>query len=245
MIETRRFDDEAAWIGAVLADAAGAVQEAEAEGRRAVLCLAGGRTPEPAYRAVAAWLAARARGPGRPARPVLLVPGDERLEPRGPSDLNDTMLRRAFAPALDLGAAELAAWNVSAGERAAVAAMAALVASIASGLPSAAPLFDRCYLGLGADGHVAGVFPGSPAARRAGSRSAPIAVAGTAPEEPRARVSLSLPTLASTRGTRFIVRAAGKEDALRRLASGDPACPAVAAAAEGALAFVLARQARP
>lgn len=237
MIETRRFDDESAWIEAILADAAAAVLGVEADGRRATLCLAGGRTPEPAYRAIAAWLAAGTR---RGGRPVLLVPGDERLEPRGPYDLNDTMLRRAFAPALGSGAAELAAWDVADGSRSAMDRMTAVVESIAAGLPPSTPLFDRCYLGLGSDGHAAGVFPGSAAFRSAASRSAAVAVACLAPEEPRARVSLTLPTLASTRGTRFIVRAAGKEDALRRLAAGDPSCPAVVAAAPGAVAFVLA-----
>lgn len=233
MIAIRRFDEEAAWIAALIDDMLGAVLSAESENRRAVLCLAGGSTPGPVYTAAAAALAAR---PALRAGPVALVIGDERAEPRSPSERNETMIRGAFSAAVGAGAAEIAGWRLEGGPDGAVAAMAAALRRLRAGRPAGSPTFDRCYLGLGADGHTAGVFPGTSAAL-----SSAVAVACLAPEEPRARVSLSLPSLASARGTRFIVRAAGKESALRRLAAGDPGCPAVAAAAPDAVAFVLGR----
>jgi len=233
MIAIRRFDEEAAWIAALIDDMLGAVLSAESENRRAVICLAGGSTPRPVYTAASAALAA---SPALRAGPVALVIGDERAEPRSPSERNETMIRAAFSAAVGAGAAEIVGWSLEGGPDGAVAAMAAAMRRLRAARPVGSPSFDRCYLGLGADGHTAGVFPGTPAAL-----SSAVAVACLALEEPRARVSLSLPTLASTRGTRFIVRAAGKEGALRRLAAGDPGCPAVAAAAPDAVAFVLGR----
>jgi len=140
------------------------------------------------------------------------------------------MIRDAFSAALGAGAVEILGWSLESSPAAALERMAE-----ALGRPRAggAPLFDACYLGLGADGHTAGVFPG-----QAAIAATSVAVECLAPAEPRERVSLSLPTLASARRTRFIIRAAGKEDALRRLVAGDRSCPAVLAAAIDAVAFV-------
>jgi 6-phosphogluconolactonase len=96
-------------------------------------------------------------------------------------------------------------------------------------------LFDICYLGLGADGHTAGLFPGMPGLTDEG-----LCVRGLAPTPPRQRVSLGFPALRSARQTRFLVSATGKKAALDRLRAGDSSCPAVMAATPGTVAFVLA-----
>jgi len=198
------------WIDALAADLVRAL-DGVAEPR---LCLAGGTTPEPFYEAAARVLAGRGDG-----APAYLVVGDERLGAIGPSERNATMIRRAFAPALESGRARLVAWGTTGDTGSMRLAMEARLADLRR--PDR-PLFDLCYLGLGADGHAAGLFTGADAAE-AGS-----VVLTTAPARPRARVSLSAAVIRNTAATRFVVRRRGKEAALERLLAGDPSCPAVA-----------------
>jgi 6-phosphogluconolactonase len=232
MIALRGFDDAGAWTRAVVEDFIDALESAYTAGRSPLFCLAGGTTPTPAYRAISAALVARPASPHGPAR---LVVGDERSSPRSPGDRNESMIRDAFSAALAAGAVEIVGWSVESGRAAAIERMTEFVERLrnAPGVLPGEPLFDACYLGLGPDGHTAGIFTGQTTVA-----GATVAVACLAPSEPRERVSLSLSTLASTRRTRFIVRSAGKEDALRRLAGGDRSSPAVLAAAESAIAFV-------
>jgi len=229
MIVVRHFSDEETWLRAILDDFSKTLETAISQGRGPVFCLAGGTTPEPAYRAMARILANAAPTFSEPA---ILVAGDERSRPRTPADLNETMLRRAFSPALDAGAALLAGWQPLTSQAAALERMAAFFERLRA--RRGAPLFDACYLGLGADGHTAGLFPGSPALTAEGV-TAPCA----APVEPSDRVTLTLRALQSARTTRYLVRSSGKEAALGRLQNGDPTCVAVAAAVSDALAFVL------
>ena len=232
MVEIRRFTNEDAWIEAIVADFTMAVGAAALEGRRPVFCLAGGSTPAPAYRAMAAALTERVPSMLWPA---MLVVGDERLRPRQPGERNETMIRGAFSLAIEAGAAELLGWAIEKGEREAIDRMTADYARLGQGGGTAAGgrVFDACYLGLGADRHCAGLFPGS------GAAATGTATAGVAPSEPRERVSLTAATLASSRRTRYLLRLAGKEAALLRLASGDATSPAVLAASADAKAFVL------
>ncbi|PKL09070.1 MAG: hypothetical protein CVV51_05710 [Spirochaetae bacterium HGW-Spirochaetae-7] len=232
MVKIVRFADEVAWLEAIVADFTLAVDAAARQARRPVFCLAGGSTPAPAYRAMAAVLARRAPSPCGPAT---LVVGDERLEPRHRGERNETMIREAFSPAIDVGAAELVGWKTDGGEREAVDSMAAFYARLVAEARavSGSRVFDTCYLGLGADGHCAGLFPGQ------GVVADDPATVSLAPAEPRQRVTLTVSALASSLRTRYLLRSAGKEDALLRLASGDASSPAVLAASGDAMAFVL------
>jgi len=223
MVAIVRFKAEEDWIEAAVDAALGAVSEARTRGLRPTLCLAGGSTPEPVYAALARRLAALAL----PA-PIRLVVGDERLAPRSESERNATMIRRAFAPALASNAVELLAWRVELEAQACLAAMekelAALLAERAAageGSP-----FDLALLGLGSDGHTAGIFSAAAGEPPHG----PFVAATEAPTPPRARASLSLSFLAQSRATLYLVRAEGKAEAIARLEAADPACPAVVAA---------------
>ncbi len=224
MIAVARFDSMEGWASAAADAALRAVSGALLRGVRPALCLAGGSTPEPAYAELAERLVALA-----PASPVLLVVGDERLAPRSEGDRNEAMIGRAFAPALATGAAELLAWRVELGAPACLASMEgalrALVAErAASGERSP---FDLALLGLGADGHTAGVF--SVADDNAGTTDG-LVVESRAPVPPRERASLSLSCLSASRATVFLAKAEGKAAALARLAASDPTCPAARAA---------------
>lgn len=238
MIELRRYAYEDAWIKALVDDFSDALARIAggdpAAGRRPSLrlCLAGGSTPAPAYRAMAPVLSAWLDEDG--SRSALLVPGDERDLPPGSDLRNDRMIELAWESALSSGRARLLRWGHGEAEPAAMASALAAELGPSEGAAAPGPSFDLCYLGLGADGHAAGLFSGS--FQR--GEGAP-AIRTRAPAFPFERISLSPRLLGSARATRFIVRAEGKEEALGRLASADPACPAVLAAGDGAVAFIL------
>jgi 6-phosphogluconolactonase len=85
----------------------------------------------------------------------------------------------------------------------------------------APPTFDVMLLGLGADGHTASVFAGSPALT-----SVRVAVAVTAPADPPERLTLTMPVLARGRRVGVLVSGASKAAALAASLSGrDPHVP--------------------
>jgi 6-phosphogluconolactonase len=79
------------------------------------------------------------------------------------------------------------------------------------------PRLDCVLLGLGADGHTASLFPGSPALD-----SPRWVAAGSAPAEPRARLTLTLGALRAARGLVFLVAGAAKAPVLARTLADDP-----------------------
>ncbi|MBN1243814.1 MAG: 6-phosphogluconolactonase [Spirochaetales bacterium] len=211
-----RLSGERAWIEAVTADFLDACAAIPAR-RPLEAALSGGSTPEPVYRALAAL-------PVR--RPVRLRPGDERLVAPDSPDRNGAMIARAFADAAWNPAPEFRPWPEGF-DGAAVAA--AFAATLEAELPRDAaglPRFDLCWLGMGPDGHVAGLFPGDAGLSVADRSACP----ATAPAEPRWRVTLSLPAILASERIRLLVRGADKLALLKRVASGDGAAGALPAA---------------
>lgn len=87
------------------------------------------------------------------------------------------------------------------------------------------PRFDLVLLGLGADGHTASLFPGSPALEE----KERWVVAASGPIEPRLRLTLTLPVVTHAVQIYFLVAGADKADALQRALAGAPdakSCPA-------------------
>lgn len=77
------------------------------------------------------------------------------------------------------------------------------------------PAFDLAFLGLGADGHTASLFPGDPALDE--RQRLVVRVAG--PDHPR--LTLTLPVLSASKLAVFLVSGADKREALRRLLAGE------------------------
>ncbi len=197
---------------AVADDLAGALVTAVRERGRAVLCLAGGSTPLPAYRALA-------RRHDLPWSRVWIAWGDERDVPPEHEDRNERAAREALLDHVPVPEDQILAWPwVRDADPADEAdAYASTLRSIL-GDPTSAPWFDVTLLGLGSDAHTASLFPGSGATRAGGSATA------VWPEGlPTARLTLTPAALSSSRQVWFVVSGEAKREALlATLRGGDP-----------------------
>lgn len=198
---------------------AAALIEAQAEWRaatarsaaRLTVALAGGTTPRDTYRALA-------RDAHVPWSALAVLPGDERALRPAHADSNLRLLRETLVVPGALRPEQLhAPFAVDAALTAdgsvTDAECKAALARLRSWLT--APL-DLLLLGLGADGHVASLFPGSTAL----AERAPVALVDDGPSPHRRRLTLTPPALREAR--RVFVLAAGAAKA-----------PAVAAALQG------------
>lgn len=137
--------------------------------------------------------------------------GDERYVPADSGDRND---RQARLDLLDVVGADPArvhampsADGVSSGLDAAAAAYAEELERPGN------DTFDLVLLGLGPDGHVASLFPGS--SQLSVDDRATVAVSDS-PKPPPERISLTFRKLSSTREVWFLVSGEGKADAVAR-----------------------------
>jgi 6-phosphogluconolactonase len=186
--------------------------------------LAGGRTPLAGYRILAApEISSKVNW-----EKVHVFWGDERCVPEGSEDRNDeaaldAFLRKVGIPAKNIH--RVAASEPDAAERYAAELLGTFEAiPRPSGSPSSPiPRFDLILLGLGADGHTASLFPGSPALDE--KERLVVRVDG-APKPPASRVTFTLPLLNAARHVVFLVTGKDKNAALRRVLNGDPALPA-------------------
>jgi len=197
---------------AVAADLASAIVTAVRQRGRAVLCLAGGSTPLPAYRALA-------RRRDLPWSHVWIAWGDERDVPPEHADRNERAARDALLDHVGVPDDQIVPWPwVQDADPADEADAYALALRRAFGDPRSEPWFDVTLLGLGADAHTASLFPGSGATR------APGATTAVRPEgQPTARLTLTPEALSSSRQVWFVVSGEAKRDALlATLDGGDP-----------------------
>jgi 6-phosphogluconolactonase len=104
------------------------------------------------------------------------------------------------------------------------------------GAPGSPPVFDVVLLGMGADGHVASLFPGSDALEE--RRRLAVAVP---PHAGHPRVSLTLPVLNAARAVVFLVAGADKAPALARavLDEGAELLPAQRVRPDGDLVWLV------
>ena len=196
------------------------VEHIGAEPGRLALCLSGGTTPKRLYEL----LGAAPRRDRLPWAQLHCFWGDERFVPHDHPDSNfrmahDALLRHVPIPAENIHAVPT--------DRASAADAAAEYERMlkrfygAQEIDPARPLFDLTLLGLGEDGHIASLFPNSPAL--AETRQWAVPVAGQGALE---RISLTYPVLASSAFTVFLVAGERKRAALSRFLAGDPALPA-------------------
>ncbi len=184
-----------------------------APGSRATIALAGGSTPRAAYQQ----LAGRCPPWGR----VAFYFGDERCVPPDAEGSNYGMAREALLDRIPLRPDQVhRVLGELPPEEAAARAEEDLRATVA-GTPW--PVLDLVLLGMGADGHTASLFPGSPEVEEARRLAVPV----HRPQMPQPwRVSLTLPVLNAARRVLFVVGAGDKAATVRRAIEGDPSIPA-------------------
>ena len=216
-IET--FADKDSWADACAGRLAGALGEGLSEQGRAMFAGAGGSTPSPIYRRLAQadldW--------SRVA--VTLV--DERHVPETSPDSNARLMRETLltdrAAAARFIPLHHAAVTV---DRAAAMAAKALQAD--------APRLDAVLLGMGEDGHICSMFPGSPTLKTLLTTALEPAVFGVPPGRdgmapPQERISLNIPYLARARRVVLALTGAKKRAVFEAEATGDPAVQPIAA----------------
>jgi len=143
---------------------------------------------------------------------------DERWVPETSADSNAALVRRELLKDAAAAAVFIPLFNHAASAAAGAAASQRAVREL---LP-----FDAVVLGMGADGHFASLFPGSPGLDEALDPQRPPAVLAThAPVDPAERLSLNLPALAACSHLSLLVSGSGKLALLERASAGDPALP--------------------
>lgn len=204
------YEDSAVLAEAVASRLRQACASALAHRGHALLCLAGGRTPFPAYRQLAA-------SEGIDWEDVAILPGDDRCVPWDHAASNVASLRSAFAEAAGV---RIGALTTPDGDPGASLQQARTM------LSRHADTFDAVVLGMGEDAHTASLFPGArglPAALSPASREDAFLIhpEPLPPEAPYPRITLGLARLLRTRSIHLIVTGARKREVLREAMAAD------------------------
>ena len=208
---------------------AAAVEAALLQRRTAVLALAGGRTPLPAYRA----LAARWREREDAAR-IVLMPTDDRCVPHDHPCSNVGELRAIFRDTdVRIEALTVANGDEPRSERYARAVLADHPGE-----------FDAVVLGMGQDAHTASLFPGAPQLAAGldpdtGLDALRVDPDPLPPEAPFPRISLTAARLRRTRALHLAITGEAKRAVLAQACAGAASRPIAALLqAPGAAAHV-------
>jgi 6-phosphogluconolactonase len=176
---------------------------------RFVVALAGGATPRALYRRLAA-----AHRDDCPWTRVHAFLGDERFVAADDPGRNDRMAREILLDPVGVPEGQQHPFPAGGGDP--DAAARAHEAALRGFFGGARPRFDLVLLGLGADGHTASLFPGSPALRL----RARWVAATRAPVSPRVRLTLTLPAINAAARVWFLVTGGEKAEAVRRTLRG-------------------------
>lgn len=212
----------------------------EANAGRIAICLTGGSTPKRLY----ALLATKTYRDRIPWQRVHWFIGDERFVAPDDPLHNMAMARGIFldrcAPAANIH--PMPTDTAGPDESARLYERELKTFYGADRLEATRPLFDVVLLGVGPDGHVASLFPGTAAL---GEHERWAVGVGKAPVEPYVvRVTLSLPVLGSCREMLFEVAGAEKRAILTRVLGGEK-LPANLAHATGETVWLIERDALP
>ena len=215
----------AAWIAGLIA----------AKGGRFRIALTGGETPRALYRE----LGARFQG-SVDWTSVEFFWGDERFVPPEDPASNYRMARDTLLAQIPAREANIHPIPTSGDPDQAARTYEATLkrAYGADSLDPARPLFDLVLLGLGDDGHICSLLPGSPALEERQRWVVPVAHG-----RPEMRITLTYAPIQSSRVTAFLVVGEKKAEAVRAVRAGDAALPGARLQPEGELVWLLDRAA--
>ncbi|HEV7727890.1 MAG TPA: 6-phosphogluconolactonase [Modestobacter sp.] len=159
--------------------------------------------------------------------------GDERFVPADDAERNELGARRALLDPVGVPAERVHAMPASdagfAEPEDAAAWYAEQLAAAAGDQGAALPRFDVLMLGMGPEGHVASIFPESPAVQD----ERPVVAVRNCPKPPPTRVSLGFPAITSAEEVWLLVSGEGKADAVALALSGATPRQVPAAGAHG------------
>jgi 6-phosphogluconolactonase len=183
------------------------IEEVLGRRKRFSLVLSGGSTPGETY----GFLASGRRRTRIDWSRVEFFWGDERCVPTEHPESNYALVWKSLLSKVPHLPDKVHRIEVEAGAEGAAERYDALIRGAGLGA-GRAPRFDLVLLGMGADGHVASLFPGAPALEERER----LAVAVRAPAEPVERVTLTLPAINAARHVLFLVQGTVKAEAAAR-----------------------------
>lgn len=230
------LDDKAALIDRSTALTVEWIDRALAVQPTCSIALSGGSTPRPLYAALG--------DRDLPWDRLHVFWGDERYVPADHPDSNQRMAREAWLDRVPLPPENLHPMPTDGGDPAADANRYARHLQAAFGLADGEfPALDINLLGLGDDGHTASLFPHTDALA---VRDRAVAVGN---KDGQPRLTLTVPVLARSARTMFLVAGRNKRDALRQVfdpaddATLDSTYPARLVRPAGELRWLLDREA--
>ncbi len=145
--------------------------------------------------------------------------GDERFVPVDDPERNELGAQRALLDAIAVDPERvhpMPSSDAGFDEPEEAAAWYAEQLAAAAGEGAECPRFDVLLLGLGPEGHVASIFPGSPASRD----EHPVVAVRDCPKPPPTRISLGFSAINSAEEVWLIVSGEGKAEAVARALAG-------------------------
>lgn len=200
----RECSSEAAMIEAVTQHVAQHLKEALAQEEQAVLVVSGGRSPASMFQSLSAQPLAWGR--------VAVTLADERWVPPDHADSNEALVRRHLLRSRAASARFVPLWTGKATPESSVPTACEALAA----LPRP---FSQVVLGMGVDGHIASLFPGSSGwAEGLGAKEAVLAThpPRAARGMPHARLTLSLQALLEARDIVLMIMGHAKRRVLER-----------------------------
>ena len=177
---------------------------------RCAVALSGGGTPQALYRALAHTPALRARVPWHG---IQFFWGDERVVPPDHADSNYRMAYDAMLSAVPVTPEQIHRVETERGDPAAAARDYEDEIRRTFEADVQVPRFDLILLGLGKDGHVASLFPGTTALRESGR----LCVENWVPNLGAYRITMTFPLLNHARTVVFVVGGPEKASVVRQV----------------------------
>jgi 6-phosphogluconolactonase len=215
--EIHVFDDEQSLARAAAEIVVATAGEAMQDGGRFKIALSGGSTPKRLYELMATEQYARRIEWAR----VEVFWGDERCVPPTHPDSNFRMARETLLDHVPVRSDAIHRVETEEDDPGAAAAgYERELAQVLGGAPGGSPpALDLVFLGMGADGHTASLFPGTPALHERRRWVVAVRLTGSGP----VRITLTYPVLARAAHVLFLVTGRDKAATLREVLHGPPA----------------------